>query len=1164
MCSSRLSSIGSFAVSSLIAGAGFAAQSPASSPADPGPREYVAPGPIHRVLVDDAAFERLLGLDAVRAVEDYGSFRFVLADARRTGGIEGLRAIGAAIVDERTHVELNGYVVDGALGGRIVSGGPLGDLVQETAPMTDGESRLHLVQFAGPMRDEWLAELAATGAHVVSYVANDAYVVKGGPEAVALVHGLLARPFVLAVSAYEPAFKLRPELRGIAANQAFSVIVQVVADSDGEAFARNLRARAIESLAEPELVLAWWNVRVVLDGANVHELARDSRVFAIEPALEMSLFDERQGQIMAGNVDASGAQAASAAYLSWLANKGFPGPTNAFDFAVDVVDDGVDRGSTTDVNVEFRVGGVASGASRLVYNHNYSGDASADGRGGHGNINASIIGGHNSSTGTAYEDAAGYQYGLGLAPWVKLGNTKVFSNAGVGVFDQPTATRLAAAYAAGARISSNSWGSTSGTSYDTDSQAHDRAVRDAQTGVAGNQELTIVFAAGNDGSGASTVRPPGTAKNIITVGAGENWRPTGTDGCGYGNADADDAKDVATFSSRGPTRDGRKKPELLAPGTHVQGAASRASGYDGSGVCDPYFPNGQTLYAWSSGTSHSTPAVAGACALVRQWFENQGLTAPSPAMQKAVLVAGAAHMSGVGANDSLWSNSQGMGRVNLGRAFDPAARMRVDQSVVLGATGATHTMSGSIAAPATPFRVVLAWTDAPGATTGSAHVNDLDLEVTLNGTLYRGNVFSGANSTAGGSRDARNNLESVFFPAWTTGPFSIVVRASNIAGDGVPGNADTTDQDFALLVYNGSSVAPSPEFSVSASPNSGVVTPGKSASSTIRVSPFNGFNGPVTLAARPAIPGVSYSFATNPVLAGNGTSKFKMTTTSALVAGTYEITVTGVSGGMTRNTRYTLTVQPGSAGTGVVRTFSVTPNLSVPDGNATGVSSTITVPDSLVVSSVAVSTDINHTYSGDLVVTLIAPDNTSAILHNRTGGPADNVTTSFAIVTAPHEALSVFNGRNTLGAWRLRVQDLAAGDTGKIYTWKITFNGESTLNQNSAIPDDNTTGTTSTLNVTKSGTVSSVQARVRVTHPYSGDLEIALVGPDLTTVLLHDRTGGSTDDVNTEYPDITLPNQSLTAFAGKPILGAWRLRVRDLAAGDVGLLASWTLSIHGQ
>src|SRR6185295_3769817 len=54
----------------------------------------------------------------------------------------------------------------------------------------------------------------------------------------------------------------------------------------------------------------------------------------------------------------------------------------------------------------------------------------------------------------------------------------------------------------------------------------------------------------------------------------------------------------------------------------------------------------------------------------------------------------------------------------------------------------------------------------------------------------------------------KNNVESVFLPAGTTGDFTVTVRASNLAGDGVPGNGDPTDQDFALIVYNASDGAP--------------------------------------------------------------------------------------------------------------------------------------------------------------------------------------------------------------------------------------------------------------------------------------------------------------------------------------------------------------------
>src|SRR5262249_729990 len=157
----------------------------------------------------------------------------------------------------------------------------------------------------------------------------------------------------------------------------------------------------------------------------------------------------------------------------------------------------------------------------------------------------------------------------------------------------------------------------------------------------------------------------------------------------------------------------------------------------------------QTLYGWSSGTSHSTPAVAGGTALLYQDFLNKALPAPSPALMKAYLMNSATYMTGVGAGGNLPSNSQGMGRMDLGRAFDGTARMVVDQTQVFGASGETFVQTGTVANTGLPFRVTLAWTDAPGPTTGAPWVNNLDLEVTVGGTTYRGNVFSGANSVSG-------------------------------------------------------------------------------------------------------------------------------------------------------------------------------------------------------------------------------------------------------------------------------------------------------------------------------------------------------------------------------------------------------------------------------
>src|SRR6185369_3978963 len=134
-------------------------------------------------------------------------------------------------------------------------------------------------------------------------------------------------------------------------------------------------------------------------------------------------------------------------------------------------------------------------------------------------------------------------------------------------------------------------------------------------------------AAGNDGSGAGTVSSPATAKNVICVGAGENDRQTGNDGCAVANSGADSINDVIGFSSRGPVNsaggDGRIKPDIMAPGTHIE-AGIPQSNYDGSSVCNQFFPAGQTLYGWSSGTSHSCPAVAGGATLLYQDFLNKG------------------------------------------------------------------------------------------------------------------------------------------------------------------------------------------------------------------------------------------------------------------------------------------------------------------------------------------------------------------------------------------------------------------------------------------------------------------------------------------------------------------------------------------------------------
>ena len=128
---------------------------------------------------------------------------------------------------------------------------------------------------------------------------------------------------------------------------------------------------------------------------------------------------------------------------------------------------------------------------------------------------------------------------------------------------------------------------------------------------------------------------------------------------------------------------------------------------------------------------------------------------------------------------------------------------------------------------------------------------------------------------------------------------------------------------------------------------------------------------------------------------------------------------------------------------------------------------------------------------------------------------------------------------------------LSPGSTGGTSTSSGQFT--QTRSPSLAIPDNTTVS--DAITVADSGTATSVTVAVVITHTYIGDLRIDLVAPDGTTKTLHNRSGGSIDDINQEYtPD----------FEGVPIAGTWSLRISDNANSDSGTLNDWTLTInHG-
>lgn len=832
---------------------------------------------------------------------DYGSFALYRASEAALAALPAELRAQFVVAGDMDRLLFDGAVIDTQLAAEPMS---LSAMSGQTQALEDPAERLHLVQFVGPIKDEWLQEVENTGANLVQYIATNGYLLwADGPSRSALDR-LAALGDILQFSGEFPtSLKIGPALAerlgaGPDPDETVAVVIQMIRHKQQE-----FSEQAIQDLAASQQsgwapILKFQNGIFAVRLGDIDAISSLPDVYWIEERLERELLDEVQGQIIAGNFNADRSGPSNPGYLEWLANYGFS--TNPADYpVVDITDDGVGNGTVNSGDYTLHEFGDINNPTRLSYIANCTTAPDGSGPDGHGHINVSIAGGYDTTEGFPFRDPLGYQRGLGISPFGRYASTRVFGPSfNLNNCGGNDAGLIQSIYNNGAQISSNSWGCSGcrGT-YDDSSQAFDAGTRDADPAQPGNQEMIFVFAAGNAGPTAASVGTPGNGKNMITVGASENQRPSDesgswTDGCGIGPSGADNAMDVISFSSRGPTPGNRVKPEVIAPGTHIQGTASTSPSYNGTGVCDQFRPGGQTIFAASSGTSHSTPAVAGVTSLAYYWMENTySISAPSAAVMKAYLVAHPTYLTGVSANDTLPSNNQGYGMPNMSEMFDDAAKYLLDQSVIFDNSGETWTWEGAVADPSLPVRIVMAYTDAPGAIGTSPQVNNLDLAADVDGTVYLGNVFSGQWSVSGGTADPFNNYEAIFLPPGTNGPIEITVTAFNIAGDGVPHSGDETDQDFALVCYN---CAQTPTYSLEVTPPSlDICAPGD-AVYNVNVGSILGYSDAVTLSASGHPAGTSASFSQNPVIPP-GSSALTIGNTGAAAFGSYTIDVTGSS-----------------------------------------------------------------------------------------------------------------------------------------------------------------------------------------------------------------------------------------------------------------------------
>lgn len=743
------------------------------------------------------------------------------------------------------------------------------DPASQRAPFEGSATDFFLVQATSPEEQVELRQtLESAGIDILEYIPNFAYLVRMNAADKASLDGI---PSIFWMGHFNDAWKLDPAVE-YAIDQRPSSPIELTVEIDRNAFAD--REKLSSALA--------------IFGGEIHgivETRNTWRLKAAGPAIEArklasipgALWIEHQPQ---GGLIGNQARTSSDIPTGRNGNSGplmdvedvwARGIRGEGQIAA-VADTGLSTGNTSTLHRDF--GNATKGnPSRIeaAFALGRTGDWSDPGNlpgGGHGTHVAGLLVGNGIESGSnpATNSYPGSSF-TGIAPKGRLVIQSLMSTSNsIGGLPSDLNNLFQPAYNEGARVHSNSWRFPVSGAYDG------RAV-DADEFAWANKDMVLVFGAGNEGYDRvpddgvvdrDYIGSPATAKNGITVGATENYRPgfvmqspapffdlcnpthpqqqtwgwySDTFGPTFFSYDeiplvgddlADHASGMAPFSSRGPTNDLRFKPELVAPGGFVISTRTDVNTPDpeSSGICD--VPTAQRpYYVAKVGTSMSTPLVAGAALLTRQYYDDgwhangsdvtntSAVTAdgfsPTSALVKATLINGAWDIApgqygevppSWDTGNDLPNNASGFGRVDLEAALfpgsgygqDPGRKLLVHDVTTGLTTGQVQTYPISVASAGDPLTVTLVWTDPAGSSSASlALVNDLDLEVVApGGTTYYPN---GIDRTTG-SADRRNNTEQVRVTSPAAGTWTVRVRGFNVPGNG---GAGTNSQPYALV-----------------------------------------------------------------------------------------------------------------------------------------------------------------------------------------------------------------------------------------------------------------------------------------------------------------------------------------------------------------------------
>ncbi|MCM2324408.1 MAG: S8 family serine peptidase [Oligoflexia bacterium] len=649
--------------------------------------------------------------------------------------------------------------------------------------------RYFVIQFDGTIPAGTDLRLASGGLEVLRYIPDDAYVVRGTYQSASLARDLAG---VRAVSSFLPEWKISEEFsgsRGVFAARGERLFVTVM-----DAFAVRdvaLRLRALPGVR----VRHAGTVDLIVD-ATPAALPSIAAVEGVEWVQKLPIFVTfdyaMDSEVVALDLRASddyeytGYESGTRIMnfeTSW--DRGFRGDGQF----VAVGDTGLDNGDIATIHPDF------AGAVHKGYAIGLGSESWEDPMGHGTHVAGSVAGRSVVSSGKLRGGAYGSKLLIeGL--WSAILDNLVPGTDFNKLFGVP--------FADGARIHTNSWGSA------TNFGAYDSFASKVDDYMWNNPDLLVLFAAGNSGEDKNkdgrvdenSIASPGTAKNVLTVGASENLLLLGGIQKPLGQLRGGDAKwgvaplkddllsnnpnGVAAFSSRGPTADGRLKPEIVAPGTNIVSVKSRHP--KAQKLWGDFL--GGTDYVYSGGTSMSTPLTAGAAAVTREYLVKEfKIATPSAAVIKAALMHTAVDMFpgqyGEGAGQELPTRRpnvhEGYGRVDMAQVTGLGKETEIVDNRAGVATGEEFSIKVKVLRGA--LRATLSYTDAPATPSAKKTlVNDLDLKVIAPDGLVKE------------LGDHINNSEMIEQSGLAAGDYTVVVRGANVP------RGKSGKQPFALLV----------------------------------------------------------------------------------------------------------------------------------------------------------------------------------------------------------------------------------------------------------------------------------------------------------------------------------------------------------------------------